>query len=404
MQQPATESSPTGSPNLLAKTMPADSPKGPLADMALMGGGALLITSSVIQLLLWSQSYRDIQPIGPILVLLGILGIILALAVVRFGNVGLALAGAVYLAATTMLLLLVTSLELLGYQDGLASPFSGGSIIVPIMGVVLLAGTAWLISPPQRKPRQVQSPEAAADSPETEQALQPSTEVPEPGETGAASEPGARGVERIKWPAQRPHMQLSNEPENQVDQMPAAEGPAATSDVSPEPETSIAPEAAAGPDVVPEPALSEPALSEPIPSEPALSEPATVEVQAEVPEPEPVAHESTEELPVVPEPVPDSIPEPFRSMLIREQEILERLSTARGPDDPGTLTIRGNIAAHYLAAGDVARAADLQESVAADSARILGDSHPHTLTAQGKATQWRKLAKKRRKPKVPVPG
>ncbi len=404
MQQPATENPPTGSPNPLAKTMAADSPKRPLADMALMGGGALLITSSVIQLLLWSQSYRDIEPIGPILVLLGILGIILALAVVRFGNVGLALTGAVYLAATTVLLLLVTSLELLGYQDGLASPFSGGSIIVPIMGVVLLAGTAWLISPPQRKPRQVDSPQAAADSPETEQALQPPTLVPEPAEAGAASEPGAGGVERIKWPAERPHMQLSTEPDSPVDESPAAEEPAATSEVSPEPKPSVVPPAAAEPDVVPEPAPSEPTLSEPALSEPAPSEPATVEVQAEVPEPEPVAHESTEELPAVPDPVPDFITEPFRSMLIREQEILERLSTARGPDDPGTLTIRGNIAAHYLAAGDLARAADLQEAVAADSVRVLGDSHPHTLTAQGKAAQWRKLAKKRRKPKVPVPG
>jgi hypothetical protein len=73
-----------------------------------------------------------------------------------------------------------------------------------------------------------------------------------------------------------------------------------------------------------------------------------------------------------------------------------------GPDDPGTLTIRGNIAGHYLAAGDVWRAADLQEAVAADSVRILGADHPHTLTAQGKAAQWRKLAKKKRKPKVPV--
>lgn len=400
MQQPATQNSPSGSPNPLAKTMPPDNPKRPLAEMTLMGGGALLITSSVIQLLLWSQSYRDIGPIGPILVLLGIVGIILALVVVRFGNVGLALAGAIYLATTTVLLLLVISFELLGYQDGLATPFSGGSIIVPIMGVVLLAGTAWLISPPQRKPKRLESPEStvAANSPDAEQ---PSTVV---------AEASADGVERIKWPAQRPQMELLTAPEGPVDEAPAAEEPAATSEVSPEPEPEISiAEATISEPVTVEPAVSEPAvtaaaISEPITVEPAISEQATVEVHAEVPEPEPVAHDSTEELPAVPEPVPDSIQEPFRSMLIREQEILERLSNARGPDDPGTLTIRGNIAAHYLSAGDVTRAADLQEAVAADSARILGDTHPHTLTAQGKAAQWRKLAKKRRKPKVPVPG
>lgn len=395
MQQPATENSSSGSPNPLAKTMPPDNPKRPLAEVALMGGGALLITSSVIQLLLWSQSYRDIGPIGPILVLTGIVGIMVALVVVRFGNVGVALAGAIYLAATTVLLLLVTSFELLGYQDGLASPFSGGSIIVPIMGVVLLAGTAWLISPPQRKPKRLESPEsaAAAEGPEAEQ---PSTVVPEP---------ISDGVERIRWPAQRPHMELLTAPEGPVDEAPPAEQPAAMSEASPEPEPEIpVAEATISEPVTVEPPVSEPAISEQATVEPAISEQATVEVQAEVPEPEPVAHDSTEELPAVPEPVPDSVQEPFRSMLIREQEILERLSNARGPDDPGTLTIRGNIAAHYLSAGDVARAADLQEAVAADSARILGDAHPHTLTAQGKAAQWRKLAKKRRKPKVPVSG
>ncbi|CAN5900278.1 hypothetical protein BH23ACT12_BH23ACT12_12630 [soil metagenome] len=372
MQEPATEISPPGSPNLFGKRMAPDSPKRPLAEVALMGGGALLITSSVIQLLLWSQSYRDIEPIGPLLVLLGIVGIILALVVVRFGNLGLALAGAIYLTATTVLLLLVTTLELLGYQDGLATPFSGGSIIVPLMGVVLLAGTAWLISPPQRKPRRVRSPKsaAAADGPKTEeQALQATTLIP-----GANFD----GVERIRWPAERPHMQLATAPQAPVEETPTEEEPVA------EPEASSEPEAAES-QVIPEPA--------------------TVEVEAEpVMEQEPVMQESTEELAAVPEVVPDSIPEPMRSMLIREQEILERLSRALGPDDPGTLTIRGNIAAYYLSAGDVNRAAELQEAVAADSARILGDAHPHTLTAQGKAVQWRKLAKKRRKPKAPAPG
>lgn len=384
MQLPATELTPSGSPNHLANRMASDSPRHPLAEVALVGGGALLVTSSVIQLLLWAVSYRDTGPIGQILLLMGIAGIMLALMIVRFGSLGLALAGAFYLAATTVLLLLITNLEVLGYQDGLATPFSGGSIIVPLMGVVLLAGTAWLISHPQRKPGPLRSPKPAANE---EGTAQKQKQKPETAVAGASFD----NVERVRWPAERPQMPLSTAPappfdKTQVEQTPAAEAPA----VDQTPALSEVPAAEFQAPVVTEPAVEPQAPAEPATAEFAMkAEPAV---------------ERTAELAAVPEVVPDSIPEPVRSRLIREQQILDGLSRALGPDDPGTLTIRGNIAAHYLSAGDVSRAADLQEAVAADSARILGDAHPHTLTAQGKAAQWRKLAKKSGKQKVPVPG
>ncbi len=407
MPAPATEISPSKFPGQMAKRMPEDSPpqQRSLAETALLGGGALLITASVLHLLLWSQNYRDVDPIGPILVLMGIIGILLAVAVIRFGTLGLALAGALYLAVTTALLLLTSRLELLGFEEGSPAPFTGRSIIVPIIGMALLGGLAWLISPPQRKPKA-----AKGDSDAAAGGAEPSTLIPEPDD----------GIERLRWPADRgQRMQL-------VSEAPPEPEPVIAEEIEPEPEPvmseEIVPEAQPleepltardiilGQEPVEEPAGVrevgiEPELVEEVQ---AVPEPAAAEVEIE---PQPAVdheeeieppHEPTEELVAVMEPVPDSIPEPQRGMLVREHEILEMVTRARGADDPGTLNIRENIAGYYLAAGDVWRAADMQEAIAADSARILGAGHPHTTTAEGKARQYRKMAKKKRRPKVPV--
>jgi multisubunit Na+/H+ antiporter MnhB subunit len=376
----------------MAKRMPEDSPpqRRSMAESALLGGGALLITTSVIHLLLWSESYRDITPIGPILVLMGIIGILLAVAVIRFGTLGLGLAGALYLAVSTALLLLASRLELLGFEEGSPAPFTARSIIVPIVGMALLGGLAWLISPPQRKPKFSKgSADSAAD-----RALEPSTLIPQPDD----------GIERLRWPAEREkRMQL-------VSELPPEPEPVVEEQVVPEPiaKPLTAQEIILDPEPIEEPVTVREVGTEPelVEVDEPLPEPAVAEVEAEPAaeledEIEP-PHEPTEELAAVVEPVPDSIPEPQRSMLIREHEILEMVTRAQGADDPGTLNIRGNIADYYLAAGDVWRAADMQEAVAADSARILGDAHPHTMTAQGKARQYRKLAKKKKRPKVPV--
>jgi hypothetical protein len=383
----------------MAKRLPADSPpqRRSMAETALLGGGALLITASVLQLLLWSQNYRDIDPIGPVLVAMGIIGILLAVAVIRFGTLGLALAGALYLAVTTALLLLASRLELLGFEEGSPAPFTGRSIIVPIVGMALLGGLAWLISPPQRKPK---AAKGIADSP-ADRALEPSTLVPAPDD----------GIERLKWPAEREkRMQLVSEVPPEPEPVPVLEEQIVP-EADPEP---IEKPLTAQDIILDQEPVEEPVIVREVGIEPELAEadetmpePATAEMEIE---PEPAMereeieppHEPTEELAAVLEPVPDSIPEPQRSMLMREHEILEMVTRAQGPDDPGTLNIRGNIAGYYLAAGDVWRAADLQEAVAADSARILGDAHPHTMTAQGKARQYRKMAKKKKRPKVPV--
>jgi len=480
--EPASLPSPPPAPNPMAKRIPPDTPPQQrlLAEVALIGGGALVITSSVIHLLLWSDTYREVAPLGQILVLLGVAGILLALVVVRFATLGLVLAGAAYLGFTTALLLLVSTFDLLGFQAGMPAPYTARSIGVPIVGLALLGWVAWLIEPlrPRAKPVREAVPGAPSNDPEArerdEQAPEPPAPIPAP----------ASGPEHIRWPAERPPMRLATEPVPEpalAPEQPASEEPAPAATLEP----ALAPEqpaseepAAAAPEEAPEqpaaatlePAVThrapEPALgdqiAEPVlgdqiaeqaigpevapgpetveglepsgpvphasPEEQGAPEPETVEEPAALPEPaaekvlpepltedvgsdaeptvdpaEPVSPnaEPTQELTAGPEPIPDSVPEPVRTLLLREHEILERLRVALGPDDPGTLTIRGNIAGHYLSAGDLVRAADLQEAIAADSVRILGPTHPHTVTAQSKAVHWRKLAKKRRNRKVP---
>jgi tetratricopeptide (TPR) repeat protein len=50
-----------------------------------------------------------------------------------------------------------------------------------------------------------------------------------------------------------------------------------------------------------------------------------------------------------------------------------------GPDHPGTLSSRNNLALAYESAGDLGRAVPLFEQALADSVRVLGADHPQTL-------------------------
>ena len=53
-----------------------------------------------------------------------------------------------------------------------------------------------------------------------------------------------------------------------------------------------------------------------------------------------------------------------------------------GPEHPGTLTARENLAGSYWSAGRTAEAIAILEQVAADRERLLGPEHPDTLTAR----------------------
>ena len=53
-----------------------------------------------------------------------------------------------------------------------------------------------------------------------------------------------------------------------------------------------------------------------------------------------------------------------------------------GPDHPGTLTSRNNLALAYQEAGRAAEAIALHEQTLADRERVLGPDHPDTLTSR----------------------
>ncbi|WP_326613446.1 tetratricopeptide repeat protein [Streptomyces scopuliridis] len=60
-----------------------------------------------------------------------------------------------------------------------------------------------------------------------------------------------------------------------------------------------------------------------------------------------------------------------------------------GPDHPGTLTTRGQLAQWRGVAGDAAAAADAYEQLLADYLRVLGPDHPDTLTTRNVLAHWR---------------
>ena len=53
-----------------------------------------------------------------------------------------------------------------------------------------------------------------------------------------------------------------------------------------------------------------------------------------------------------------------------------------GPDHPGTLTSRNDLANAYQLAGRTAQAIRMHERTLADRERVLGPDHPHTLQSR----------------------
>ena len=63
-------------------------------------------------------------------------------------------------------------------------------------------------------------------------------------------------------------------------------------------------------------------------------------------------------------------------------DVVKASERVLGPDHPGTLASRGNLANAYQSAGDLARAIPLYEATLTDSERVLGPDHPHTLASR----------------------
>jgi hypothetical protein len=116
-----------------------------------LAGAALLVWSSVIHLQLWSDGYRSISVIGPLFLIQGAGGIVLALAVVALRRVALLASGALLLAGTAVGLLVSSAIGLFGFQDSLAVPYATTSLAVEFTGaaIFLVATVTVLASRPR---------------------------------------------------------------------------------------------------------------------------------------------------------------------------------------------------------------------------------------------------------------
>ena len=96
--------------------------------------------------MLWSDGYKDISVIGPLFLVQGIAGIVIAVVMLAFRWLALIAVGALTGVATAVGLILSVEVGLFGYTESLSVPYAVLSLAVEftaafvlLVGVVLLA-------------------------------------------------------------------------------------------------------------------------------------------------------------------------------------------------------------------------------------------------------------------------
>jgi hypothetical protein len=107
-------------------------------------GSALLVVSAVIHLHLWSSGYRHIPTIGPLFLLQGIAGIVVAVAVAVSRHALVAAAGALFALGTVGGLILSVEVGLFGFRDSFSAPWATTSLVVELAAVLLLGAAAFV--------------------------------------------------------------------------------------------------------------------------------------------------------------------------------------------------------------------------------------------------------------------
>jgi len=109
-------------------------------------GAVLVLLSGLIHLKLHGN-YQGISVIGPLFLIQGIVGIVLAVALVVFRRLWLVLAGAGYCIATAAGLLISVNYGLFGFKDSLSVPYATSSLIEEFIGggVLLVAALVLLV-------------------------------------------------------------------------------------------------------------------------------------------------------------------------------------------------------------------------------------------------------------------
>lgn len=106
--------------------------------LAMVIGAATIGASGAIHLHLWLSGYRNVPRIGPLFLAQSISGFVLAIVIVVLRRMIAVVAGAVFLAASVIGLVLSATVGFLGIHDGLGVPWATNSIIVELVGFVVL--------------------------------------------------------------------------------------------------------------------------------------------------------------------------------------------------------------------------------------------------------------------------
>jgi hypothetical protein len=113
--------------------------------LAMVTGGALVVTTAAIHLHLWAAGYRELPRLGVLFLVQGIGGLVLGPLIVALRRWYVALVGAVYMAASAGGLILSATVGFLGIHDGLGVPWASTALAVELSGFVVL-GTAALVA------------------------------------------------------------------------------------------------------------------------------------------------------------------------------------------------------------------------------------------------------------------
>jgi hypothetical protein len=113
--------------------------------LAMIIGAALVAGASAIHLHLWATGYRAIPTIGPLFLVQGIVGAILAVVLAATRRLFAVVAAAGFMVATIGGLLLSVYVGLFGFMDSLAAPFAGLSLALEGVGALMLASVGVVV-------------------------------------------------------------------------------------------------------------------------------------------------------------------------------------------------------------------------------------------------------------------
>jgi hypothetical protein len=84
------------------------------------------------------MGYRTIPTIGPLFLLQGIVGVLLAVLLLIWRRLLVVVAGAGFMVATVGGLLVSVNFGLFGFMDTFAAPYAGLSVVLEVTGAVVL--------------------------------------------------------------------------------------------------------------------------------------------------------------------------------------------------------------------------------------------------------------------------